>query len=147
VSSGTGSPDVWASQVGTDSVLAKVASPEIAFGGWYLSPALIGPFGPAGAPAESVTTTATANLRTFDPSIAADSGDYWADAVLGTSTYKPLVLAPGASGTILLTITPDATQVGNTVRGTIFVDTYNAADPYASGDEVASLPYVYTVAP
>ena len=141
-----GGPDVWAGRVGPNSVLATVAAPEVGWGYWTLEPALIGPFGPAGAPTEPLTTTATATIQPFDPSVSADSGDLWADAILGTSTYNPLVLAPGATGTIQLTITPDPTKVGSVVSGSVYVDTYNGSDNYASGDEVASLPYAYTVA-
>jgi hypothetical protein len=46
-------------------------------------------------------------MQPFDPAVAADSGNLWADVTLGTSTFNPLVLAPGASGTITLTIRPD----------------------------------------
>jgi hypothetical protein len=57
------------------------------------------------------------------------------------------VLAPGASGTIHLTLTPDPSQVGHRVLGSIDIDTYNSNDAYGSGDEVIRLPYAYTVAP
>ncbi|HWL85826.1 MAG TPA: hypothetical protein VNO21_08495, partial [Polyangiaceae bacterium] len=66
----------------------------------------------------------------------------------GTATYNPIVLAPGATGTITLTMTPDPSQVGNTVKGVVYVDTLNAFDlnaNYGAGDEVARLPYAYTI--
>jgi ABC-type molybdate transport system permease subunit len=91
--------------------------------------------------------TATASMQAFDPAVHASTGDYWADLVLGSSTYSPLVLAPGASGTITLTFTPDAMAVGQKVRGSIYVDTVNTSDPTATGDEVVALPYAYTVVP
>ena len=142
-----GDPDVYARSIGNGTVAASVASPEVAYGYWVLSPSLVGPYGAAGASTAPITTTVNASMHAFDAAISADSGDLWADATLGTNTYNPLVLAPGASGTITLTITPDPTQVGQTVSGAVYVDTYNSSDAYGSGDEVVSLPYSYTVAP
>jgi len=62
----------------------------------------------------------------------------------GTRTFKPLVLMPGETGTINVTITPNPAQTGTTVRGRIFIDTFNGT--VQTGDEVVSLPYSYTVA-
>ena len=77
--------------------------------------------------------------------MSADSGDLWSDVTFGTNTYSPLVLAPGQSGTIHVTITPNPTQVGTTVRGFIYVDTFNPT--VQTGDEVVRIPYSYTIAP
>jgi hypothetical protein len=140
-----GAPDIFASAVGKDTVAAFTVSPEVAYGAWVLLPTLVGPFGAAGEATEAVTTSVTATIRTFDSTVSADSGDLWADLTLGTSTFAPLVLAPGASGTITLTITPDATKVGSQVTGAIYLDTYNGYDNYGSGDEIASVPYAYTI--
>ena len=140
-------PDVWALPVGNGTVAAFLELPEVPYGPWFISPVLVGNFGAAGAPSTSATTTATAVLQAFDTTITASTGDFWADQVLGTSVYQPLVLAPGATGTITLAIQPEATSVGRTVQGSIYVDTFNLSDPYASGDEVVALPYAYTVAP
>jgi subtilase family protein/peptidase inhibitor I9 len=142
-----GDPDIWAIPVGKDTVAAYLQAPEVPFGWWYMEPALVGPFGAAGAPTEPVTTTVTVAMRAFDPSVTASSGDYWADVVEGTTTYQPLILAPGASGAITLLIKPSAESVGQSVQGTLYVDTENLADEYGTGDEVVGLPYAYTVAP
>jgi hypothetical protein len=139
-------PEVYGHPIGNGTVAASIGAPEVPFGAWYVVPALVGPFGATGAATAPVTTTATASMHPFDPAVAADSGNLWADATNGTSTFNPLVLAPGASGTITLTITPDAKQVGQVVSGTVTIATYNGADNYGSGDEVATLPYAYTVA-
>jgi ABC-type molybdate transport system permease subunit len=58
-------------------------------------------------------------------------------------TFNPLVLGPGATGTINVTITPEASQIGQVVRGVIYVDTFNGT--VNTGDEVVALPYAYTV--
>ena len=74
--------------------------------------------------------------------MSADSGNVWQDLVYGTTTYNPLVLAPGASGTINLEITPTA-PVGSVVSGYVYIDTFNGN--VSTGDEVVSIPYTYTV--
>jgi len=62
--------------------------PEVPWGAWVLLPALIGPFGPKGAPTTPV-------------------------------------------------------QVGKTVRGFLYIDTFNST--VETGDEVYRIPYSYTV--
>jgi hypothetical protein len=60
---------------------------------------------------------------------------------------SPIVIAPGASVTINVTITPSAAS-GTVVKGTLYVDDVLAAiPPYSqlSGDELGALPYEYTV--
>ena len=54
----------------------------------------------------------------------------------------PLVLGPGETGTILVTITPTAAP-GTRVHGTLYVDTVDLN--LAQGDELIALPYAYTV--
>jgi hypothetical protein len=122
-----------------------LSEPEIPYGAWIVAPSLIGPYGSAGAPTKSVTMTALALMQPFDAAVSADSGDIWADLTLGTNTFNALAVASGEAGKITLTITPDPTQVGKTITGYVYVDTFN---PYAAtGDEVVRLPYSYTVAP
>jgi hypothetical protein len=140
-----GSPDVYARKIGANTVAATLGEPEVPYGLWVVDPALVGPFGPAGALTTSVTTGAQVTMLAFDPSVSADSGDFWADQTLGTSTYNPLILAPGESGTIHVTIAPTSSQAGQVVEGYLFIDTYNPV--VATGDEVVRLPYRYSVTP
>ena len=142
----TGAPDIGARPIGPDTVAASLTKPEVPWGEWVLVPALVGPFGPAGAPTTPVTTNVLARLKAFDAAVSSDYGDLWSDVTFGTSTYTTgLVLAPGANGTIHVTITPNAAQVGTTVRGFIYIDTFNGV--VGTGDEVYRIPYSYTVAP
>jgi hypothetical protein len=142
---GTGNPDIFAKKIATDTVLASLTEPEIPYGLWIVIPALIGPYGPAGAPTTPVATSAFAIMKPFDAAMAADSGDYWADLILGTKTFNPLLLGSGAQGAITVTITPDPSQVGQIVSGYVYVDTINPT--VGTGDEVVRIPYTYTVAP
>jgi hypothetical protein len=73
------------------------------------------------------------------------TGNLWKDIALGTGNFNPLVLSPGQSGTINVTITPDPAQVGNTISGFLYIDTFNPA--VTTGDEVVRIPYRYTVFP
>ncbi len=139
----TGSPDLFAKQTGTDTVTASLTEPEIPFGAWIAVPSLIGPYGASGAPTKPVNLSASALVLPWDSAVAADSGDIWADLTLGTNTYNPLMLASGEGGIITLTITPEASQVGKTYSGYVYVDTYNAL--VGTGDEVVRIPYEYTV--
>jgi hypothetical protein len=139
------SPDVYAEKISTHTVAAKLSEAEVPYGPWIVDPSLIGPYGPAGAPAAPVTTGAKVTMLQFDPAITADSGDFWADQASGTSTYNPLILAPGESGIINATIKPDSSRVGEVMRGYLFIDTYNPL--VSTGDEVVRLAYSYTVAP
>jgi hypothetical protein len=139
----TGSPDIFAKKTAANTVTASLTAPEIPWGIWDVSPSEIGPYGSAGAPTRKVTMTASATTRQFDSGISADSGDIWADDVLGTTTFNPLVLGSGEAGTITLSIKPSASEVGKTVSGFIYVDTFNPN--VGTGDEVVQIPYTYTV--
>jgi hypothetical protein len=139
----SGAPDLTARSVGPNTVVASISESEVPWGEWELLPTLIGPFGPAGAPPTPVTTSVAVELKPFDATVTSDHGDLWSDVTFGTSTYNPLVLGPGATGTIYVTITPSASQVGTTVHGTIYIDTFNAV--VQTGDEVVGIPYSYTV--
>jgi hypothetical protein len=142
----TGSPDLWAKPVGPNTIAASLFVPEVPYGPWILVPSLIGPYGPDGAPTTvPVTASAVALMQPFDGAVSASSGNAWADLVLGTNTFNPLVLGAGESGTINITITPDPSQAGKTVNGFLYLDTFNNA--VGTGDEVARIPYSYTVAP
>jgi hypothetical protein len=139
----TGSPDIFAARLTPEKAEATLAVPEVPYGPWQANPALVGPFGPAGALPATVATSAQALMQPFDAAVASNAGDIWADVTLGTSTFNPLVLAAGESGVITARITPDPTQVGKTVSGFLYIDTYNPNT--TTGDEVVRIPYRYTV--
>jgi hypothetical protein len=141
----TGAPDVTARSIGPNAVAASLTVPEVPWGEWLLEPTLVGPFEPAGAPTTPVKTSVVVQLKGVDATVTADSGDWWQDVTFGTKTFNPLVLGPGATGTINLTIRPTASQIGQVVRGVIYVDTFNGT--VQTGDEVVAVPYAYKVVP
>jgi hypothetical protein len=139
----TGSPDIWAVSSGTNTITASLSAPEVPYSYWYTTPALIGPYPAAGATSASVSLSATGTYQPFDPNASADSGNAWEDIILGTATYSPVILAPGMEGTINVTLAPTTAQIGQTISGYIYIDTYNST--VGTGDEVLQLPYSYTV--
>jgi hypothetical protein len=108
-------------------------------------PAEIGPYSSAGAATVPVSISAVAVLKSFDTTVSSDAGDIWADLTLGTNTFNPLLLPSGTGGTITVTIAPSASDVGKTVTGYLYIDTFNGV--VGTGDEVVRLPYTYTVGP
>ena len=116
---------------------------------WYLNPSEIGPYGPSGAPAVTASASFSVVTKAFDATVKTTTGDLWTVYPGLGSGFTPLYLAPGASATITVTITPKASS-GTHVAGAINLsDTFLAnvliGLPNTSGDELASLPFTYTV--
>jgi hypothetical protein len=140
VTASNGDPDFLGVSFGNNSVGALV-DPEIAPGAFFALPEATGPFGTT-ATSGSVNLAAVANTNPFDSAVQPDTGDFWALSVNASEPYSPLVLEPGQSGTITLTITPSAAS-GSVVRGFIGVDTVNLGT--FAGDELVNIPYSYKV--
>jgi hypothetical protein len=134
-----GDPDFLGVSFG-DNAVAALAAPEIAPGFFVGIPEATGPFttGTTG----TVNLAAVAYTNPFDSAVTSTSGDVWAQSVNASAPYSPVTLAPGQSGTITLTITPNAPK-GTVVHGFIGVDTLNLFT--ASGDELVNIPYTYRV--
>jgi hypothetical protein len=115
-------------------VAVTLTVPGVPFGPWLLFPAEVGATPPGGAQPEPYPANAFVVMQPFDNAVSADSGDVWEDLVLGSNTFNPLQLAPGQSGTINVTFTPQAAQVGTTVNGFLYIDTFNLG--LLTGDEV-----------
>jgi hypothetical protein len=143
-----GDPDVG-STVGVTAGATFAANP-IAQGLWDIAPDVVGAFGPKGAPSEPVATAMTATSAAFDPAVSAPTGDLWQvgiDPALFTG-FSPVIVGPGETGTIPVTITPTGTA-GTQVSGTLYVDDYDVSlfQNFSGfdGDQVAAIPYSYTV--
>jgi hypothetical protein len=123
----------------------------VAAGGWYANPSECGPYASA-APSGSDTISMTANTKSFDPAVSSPTGDLWMLSVnpaLVFATFSPLVLTPGQTGTLNVTITPSGAP-GTAVIGTLYLDTYDTGTPTAvfgtyGGNEVTAFPYAYTI--
>ena len=148
-----GDPDISSHNPGpgplcatTESAGYAPADGTIAAGVWFALPSECGPY-PAAAPAGTVSTSAEIAAKAFDPSTTSPTGDLMLTAVDTSTAITPVLLQPGASATVNVTITPSGPS-GSTVHGTLYVDdALNNVPPYGqlSADEVSSLPYAYTV--
>ena len=135
-----GTPDVEAQQFG-NSAVATVTAPELPASAWSCAPAEQGPFSGT-APATTFSCGADAVTSRFAPDVSTSAGNVWQDLLTGSSTFNPLVLDPGQSGTISVSISPtDANK--SKVRGSLTLETFNFNT--LSSDEVASFPYAYRV--
>ncbi len=87
--------------------------------------------------------------QAFDSTVNPSTGDLWTALNGISSRFDPVYLEPGQSATIPLTITPTAGR-GTHVHGFVNLDdafqaNFNTGVLFGSGDELASLPFSYTV--
>ena len=145
MSTPTGDPDVASNQGLSTS--ASVSGSPLAAGEWSVLPSVAGPFGMTGATTEDTHTTMSATTQAFDPSISTPNGDLWWASVGGPILVSPVVVQPGQSAVIPVTITPQA-SVGSTVTGTLYLDDdslYLFGGLAPNANTVAAFPYSYTV--
>ena len=120
---------------------AAITATELSPGLWTASAGEIGPFEADPAPAGTISLDASVSTLAFDDTVSTPTGDYWRQSIDPAATFQPVVLPPGASTTLRITITPTAAR-GTNVSGQLFVDTVNPIT--ASGSELAVLPFSYT---
>jgi hypothetical protein len=135
-----GTPELYGVSHGLTAI-ATLSADRVTQGQWSAAPT---PLGPTNGPVSgSATLAAVAHTKAFDPAATSSTGDLWLAANRATSgPFAPLVLQPGQIGTITVTITPAGAK-GTTVSGVLYVDTF--ADALFSGDDIAAIPYSYTV--
>ncbi|MGA8016246.1 MAG: S8 family serine peptidase [Candidatus Dormiibacterota bacterium] len=135
-----GTPDVEAFSFG-DAAIALATADDLPASIWSCAPSEQGPFATT-APNTTYSCGALAVTDAFAGDVSTSAGNLWGDLELGTSTYDPLVLNPGQSGTISVTITP-TDPVGTQVSGFLSLETFNFNT--LSSDQLVSFPYAYTV--
>jgi hypothetical protein len=135
-----GTPDVGAQSVGNSAIAVAKAS-ELPASIWSCAPAEQGPFSGT-APQTTYSCGAIAVTNEFAPDVSTSAGNIWSDLEIGTASFNPLVLNPGQSGKITVTITP-SDPVGTTVSGFLTLETFN--NNTISSDELATFPYKYRV--
>ena len=85
--------------------------------------------------------------KAFDGAVTSSTGDLELAAVNPATTFSPVVINPGQTATVNVTITPSAAS-GTQVSGTLYVDDFMTNVPpfgQQSADELIGLPYKYTV--
>ena len=117
-------------------------------GFWFASPSECGPY-PGPAPAGTATVTMTAQAKPFDPAVTSDTGDIWPASIDPSTAFSPIVINPGQTATVNVTITPSGPK-GTVVSGNLYVDDFDTNVPppvtsQTSGDELAAIPYTYTI--
>jgi len=158
-----GDPDIGLAGLSKGSLCAKsVASSYtppggwVTSGGWVTGPTECGPFKTLVKANGTATDTVTVKAAAFDTTVTSATGDFEqlaTSAAAGNAVISPTngvgatELQPGQSATLNVTIKPSGTA-GTAVSGTLYLDALQSGvPPYGqiAADEVASLPYSYTV--
>jgi hypothetical protein len=150
-----GDPDLASSGSGagplcshSPSVSYTPSGGTVASGIWLALPAECGPY-PSPASAGVATMNATATAKAFDSTVTSDTGDLWLAVTNPSATFSPIIIQPGHTAIVNVVITPSGSK-GTHVTGTIYVDDFiSGVPPYeqGGGDELAALPYAYTINP
>jgi hypothetical protein len=148
-----GDPDLASSASGTaplcstsPSASYSPAGGTVTSGIWAVVTDECGPF-PAPAPAGTASVSVTARMKAFDPAVTSAPGDLWEASVNPNAQFGLFVIQPGQTATIPVTITPSG-AAGTVVSGNLYVDVLDGnVPPYGQtgGDELAALPYTYTI--
>ncbi len=141
----TGDPDL-VSSIGTSaSGSYTLPAGNLTNGFWAATPSEIGPYS-IGAPAGTVSMAMTATFKAFDSAMTSDTGDLEPAALNPATTFSPVVIGPGESATVNVTITPSGPS-GSVVTGTLYVDDFLTNVPafgQQGADEMGAIPYTYT---
>jgi hypothetical protein len=150
-------PDAASSYLKSGSLCGRSASVsytapggDLTPGLWGSSPTECGPFTKV-APSGKATDTATVTSLAFDQTMKPSTGDLQELALSPTVFSKVHAdiaeLAPGASITVNVVVTPSG-KAGTVVKGTLYLDDVaTGLPPYdvTYSSEVAALPYAYTI--
>jgi hypothetical protein len=115
-------------------------------GVWFAAPSECGPY-PGPAPAGTVSSSMTVQAKQFDTSVTSDTGDIMLAAINPAATVAPVIINPGQTATINVTITPSGAS-GSKVSGTLYADDLLDNVPplgQFAANELAALPYSYTI--
>jgi hypothetical protein len=157
VNSFAGDPDLASSDAASgtslcaDSASVSYAPTDgrVTAGGWEAAPSECGPYAKGGAAAGTATITMRVRAKAFDHAMAPSTGDFWETAVNPDQFYVPVLIYPGQTAAVDVTITPSG-PAGTVVTGRLYVDDLMNVDgvpPYSdvTADEVAAIPYQYRV--
>jgi hypothetical protein len=137
---GGGDPSVTGVNTGNAGA-GSYAAPDVGNGEWVVIPSLKGPF------TAPTTATATAGMsvhtRGFDLNVQAPTGKIGWGWIDFSEPFDPLGIAPGQTGTIPVTFTPEGAP-GTTVTGVLYVEDFNRKI-YTANEQIG-IPYRYTIA-
>ena len=110
-----GDPDLPSSQGTSPSASYTTPTGNLTNGFWFATPSEIGPY-PSGAPAGTVSMSMSATFKAFDHTVTSDTGDLELASTNPATTFSPVVINPGQSATVNVTITPSGSS-GSVVSG------------------------------
>jgi len=85
--------------------------------------------------------------KAFDNSVTSSTGDLEPASINPATTFSPIVINPGQTATVNVTITPSGSS-GEQVTGTLYGDDFLTNVPaygQQGADEMAAIPYAYTI--
>jgi len=152
---GFGDPDLMSSTGKTSSLTYAPSAKDMPDGYWTVSPSLTGPDGKKAPKQESVKISVTAQTPPIDPSVVAPTGNLWKSSTNVYAGFTPVLVEPGGTTTIPVTITPKGTA-GTRVSGTLYVsavsfnpdylsESFILIDALPTTSNVAAVPYSYTI--
>jgi hypothetical protein len=148
-----GDPDIASASSGPGPLCADTESASytpggnVTAGGWASLPSECGPYPNGAQPGTLNYINMTALTKQFDQTITSDTGDFWLASIDPSTPFAPIVIKPGDSAVINVTITPSGPK-NTKVSGVLYLDDFiNGLPPYGqfSGDELAGLPYAYMI--
>jgi hypothetical protein len=142
----TGDPDLVSSIGTSPSGSYTTPSGNLTNGFWSATPSEIGPY-PSSAPAGTVSMSMSVTAKAFDNAITSDTGDLEPASINPATTLSPIVINPGQTATVNVTITPSGPS-GTVVSGTLYVDDFMTDVPaygQQGADEIFAIPYTYTI--
>jgi hypothetical protein len=147
---GWNDPNLLAPPIGADRAAGSYtpSGGTVTPGIWEAVPVELGPYSRP-APSGFVKMSLTATTKSFDPAVTSTTGDFWLASGNPSLISFPVVIGPGQTDVINVTITPSG-KPGTVVSGKLYVDDFlDDVPPYGhiTGDELAAIPYSYTVGP
>ena len=85
--------------------------------------------------------------KAFDSAVTSSTGDLELASVNPATTFSPIVINPGQTAIVNVTITPSGAS-GTVVTGTLYVDDFlTNVPPYGQqgADEMTGIPYAYSI--
>ncbi|MEV0074563.1 S8 family serine peptidase [Amycolatopsis sp. NPDC050768] len=146
--------DLKAAQAGSTVSVATIGEKQgyVTKGIWFASVQEMGPFGPSGAPAGHASYTASIKTAGFDAAVSSSTGDPYDQSVDPNGTGgTPLLVQPGQTVTVTVTITPSGKR-GASVTGHLNLVTVptlptgvTGLPQVGTGEVIATLPYSYKI--
>lgn len=142
-----GEPDIGSKAVGDDAYAAYSAK-SVTQGDWDIVPEPTGAYGASGAaPSSTASLYMSAVTQGFNADATSAAGDLWQLGADPSAAFTPVIVQPGSTATLTLTITPTEAP-GTVVSGVLYLDDSSSLSnngPSPTGDELAAFPYQYKV--